>query len=57
MFSKMKMLIIKAWTKITTPEKKGYLKMVHIKRDVDNKIRKIIVYYPREGLPEYEVLS
>ena len=57
MFSKMKMLIIKAWTKITTPEKKGYLKMVHVKRDVDNKIRKIIVYYPREGLPEYEVLS
>ena len=58
MFKKMKMFIIKAWTKITTPEKAGYLKRVHVTKGFDDKIKKTVVYYPKDDmLPEYEVVS
>lgn len=57
MFEKLTMLMVKSWTKLTTPERKGFLKRVHVTRSVDNKIKKTIIYYPRDGLPEYEVIS
>lgn len=58
MFEKLTMMIIKAWTRLTTPEKKGYLKRVHVTKGRGNKIRKMVVYYPSgDRMPEYEVVS
>lgn len=57
MFEKLEMFIISAWTRFTTPEKKGFLKRVHVTKGRDNRLRKMVVYYPREGLPEYEVIA
>ena len=56
MFKKMKMLMIMTWVKVTTPERKGFLKSVHVRLE-NNKVRKIVAYYPSgDKLPEYEVL-
>jgi len=57
MFEKMKIFIVRSWTLMTTPEKDGCLKRVHVTRH-NNKFRKMVVYYPKgDRLPEYEVIA
>lgn len=57
MIEKLKLFIIATWTHITTPEKPGFLKRVHVIK-ATNRIKKTIVYYPsNDALPEYEVVS
>ncbi len=57
MFEKMKMFAAKAWMTLTTPERKGFLKRVHVTRH-GHKIRKMVVYYPQgDAMPEYEVFA
>lgn len=55
MIKKLIMLTVKMWTKATTPERKGFLKSVHVTLE-HNKIKKLVAYYPKNGMPEYEVL-
>ena len=57
MFEKILIHAIRIWTNYITPEKEGCLKSVHIRRGPDNKIRKLVVYYPSDDkLPEYRVI-
>ncbi len=56
MFEKLKMSAIAVWTSITTPERKGFWKRVHVTKHGD-RIRKMVVYYPDgDSTPEYEVI-
>ncbi|MBI2076495.1 MAG: hypothetical protein HYT72_04580 [Candidatus Aenigmarchaeota archaeon] len=57
LFERFFLRVVKAWIALTTPEKKGCSKRVHITRGSDNKLRKLVVYYSNNGrLPQYEVV-
>ncbi len=57
MFERMLLFAVKTWTNLKTPEREGCLKSVHVRRGRDNRIRKLVVYYPKGNrLPEYMVM-